>query len=145
MRITALKTFRNQFSKGDIIQRGTSVEVDDNYGETLVRSGLATNSAKALKEYENKMLADYQDKGLPVRVETYEERTQGLIGPNKKSEDPEERTQGKAQGKELDAKNAKISEAKETPNLGAVLSPPPQPKATPIPATGPRKKDDDNK
>ncbi len=140
MKIRAIKTFRNMHSKGDIIQRGSTVEVDDAYGQELIRTELAVDSVKALKEHENKMLADYQDKKLPVHTETEDQRTQGMIGPHKDSETPEERTQGKTGVKKSAiAEENKASKQKETPNHG------PAPAKTKTrgdkaPASGPRRK-----
>jgi hypothetical protein len=118
-KIRAIKTFRNKHAKGDIIQRGSSVELDDDYAAELVRTGLAVDSVKALKEHENKMLADYEDKNLPVHTETEDQRAQGMIGPTKDSETPEERTQGKnGVKKSAIAAADTASKQKETPNKG---------------------------
>jgi hypothetical protein len=99
MNITPLKTFRNKHNKGQLLRRGVSVNVDDTYGQVLVQTGLATNDAKSLKEYENKMLAEYADKGHPTEPDTPESRSEGVVGPTSKSETPEVRTQGKFQQK----------------------------------------------
>jgi hypothetical protein len=119
MKITAIKTFRNMHQKGDIIQRGSVVDVNDDYAGELVRTGLAVDSSKALKEHENKMIADYQDKNQPVHTETEDQRAQGMIGPAKDSETPEQRTMGTTGPKKSAVAEAvKVSQMKETPNLG---------------------------
>ena len=109
MRITATATFRNQHSKGDIILRGSEVDVEDSYGQTLIQSGLAV-SGKMLDEYNNKMLKEFAANKMPTKHESPEERTGGHEGPGPKAETPEERTQGyskgdkKAQDEEKDQK-----------------------------------------
>jgi hypothetical protein len=99
MRITPVKKFRIKHQKGALAQRGVSIDVDNEYGQTLVQTGLAVADTKALRDYENKMLAEYANKKLPVDTETAEQRSQGWVGPGKKAETPEERTQGYRKGK----------------------------------------------
>lgn len=99
MNITPLKTFRNKHNKGQLLRRGVPANVDDSYGQMLVQTGLATDDAKSLKEHQNKMMAEYADKGHPPEPETPQVRTEGRVGPVSKSETPEVRTQGKFQAK----------------------------------------------
>lgn len=98
MQVTTIKKFRHKHNRGQVVSIGTKLDTDNEYGQYLVNNGLATNDAKSLKEYENKMRQEYEDKRLPVEEETEEQRTQGLTGPGKGSETPEQRTQGYAKG-----------------------------------------------
>jgi hypothetical protein len=129
MSYTAIKKFRLSSEHGkSIVSIGDTLEVDDFYGQQLVRDGLAV-SAKMKKEHENKMLQDFEDKGLPTTVETPEQRTQGFTGPTDKSESLDERTQGKErankEGSDQDKEIAKEAEKAETPNRGPAKPPEP--------------------
>jgi hypothetical protein len=81
MKVTALKTFRPMNLKGQIIEAGETVDVSDHYGVELVRTGLAVEGEKALKDLKNKMLSEMENKGMPTEPETSEERSQGKVGP----------------------------------------------------------------
>jgi hypothetical protein len=94
MRITPVKKFRLKHEKGTLVQRGVSIDVDPEYGQTLIQTGLAVADTKQLRDYENKMLQDYANKKLPVDAESPEQRSEGWVGPAKGSETPEERNQG---------------------------------------------------
>lgn len=128
MKITALKTFRDKHSKGELIRRGTEVDVDEEYGKTLVQTGLAVSDAKALKDHNNKMLADFQDKRLPTHVESAEERTQGLEGPEKNAETPDQRSQGYAKG----TAQKETAKPSDTPTTDKPL---PKPEKVKVPGT----------
>jgi hypothetical protein len=91
--VTATKTFRPRDRKGEVIHRGTVLELEDTYAQELIRSDMAIES-KSLKDYQNKMAHEYEDKGQKLTTETPEQRTQGLMGETSDSESPEERTQG---------------------------------------------------
>lgn len=96
MQLYALNSFRPGGQKGKTVSRGDAFEIDDHTGEQLIAGGLATRDKKAVKEYENKMQAEFANKGLPVESETPEARSQGNAGPAKTSESPEHRSQGVA-------------------------------------------------
>lgn len=97
MELVALKTFRPQYKKGVLVSAGDTFIVDDPYGRDLMLLGLAAQPAsKQLQEHENKMLKDYQDKGMLTVSESPEQRAQGYNGPVAASETPEERNQGKS-------------------------------------------------
>lgn len=81
MRVIAIKTFRPQHEKGKTATPGQTLEVSNTYGQELVRTGLAVEDAKMLKEHQNKMLTEFENKGMPLESETPEERTQGYVGP----------------------------------------------------------------
>lgn len=81
MRVIAIKTFRPQHEKGKTATPGQTLEVSNSYGQELVRTGLAVEDSKMLKEHQNKMLTDLENKGMPLESETAEERTQGYVGP----------------------------------------------------------------
>jgi len=94
MKVTATKTFRPRNRKGEVIHRGTVLELEDDYAQELIRTDMVVAEGKSLKDYQNKMQAEYEDKGLSLKTETPEQRSQGLLGEGKNSETPEERTQG---------------------------------------------------
>lgn len=107
MEITALKTFR--IAKGKVAQRGDQVTVDDNYGAELVRTGLAANGKKALKEIEDKMVKSFENKGMPTEPETYEERVEGKSSTAKKSS-----------GEKVNAKDPFIAQAGQNPEKNRI-------------------------
>lgn len=95
MTLVALKSFRPQDQKGKIITLGDTFTVDDQYGRDLIRLGLAAEQgSKQQTDHDNKMLADFKDKGMPTTSETLEVRAQGKTGPVAASETPEQRSQG---------------------------------------------------
>jgi hypothetical protein len=107
MKITAVKTFRPANAKGESVRSGDTLDVDNFYGHQLIEQGLAVEGSKALKEHDNKMLAEFEDKGLPTESESPEERSQGKTGPTGESESPEERNQGTGKRKTSAVKKGK--------------------------------------
>jgi hypothetical protein len=81
MRVYAIKTFRPQHQKGQTVSAGQALEVSNSYGQELIRTGLAVEDTKMLKEHQNKMLSDFENKGMPLESESPEQRSQGNIGP----------------------------------------------------------------
>lgn len=113
MEIIAIRKFRRKHNKGDIVNRGDHLTVDEGYGKDLIQSELAVKDEKQLGEYQNKMRAELLQNKIPVDVETPEQRTEGNTGPAAKSETPEQRTQGKVQAKPAPAPDAAKPHTKE--------------------------------
>ncbi len=96
MQVVATKTFRPAVERDRTVTSGEVMEVDQNYGRELIRLGLAVaNEPKAIEEHENKMLQDFQNKGLPTKSQTERDRSQGVVGPSDKSDTAQERSSGK--------------------------------------------------
>lgn len=93
MQVVAIKTFSPD-NKGQLVKRGTTIEVEEQYGRDLIRGELAVE-VKDAPAHENKMLKDYEDKGMITTPESEAQRSQGKLGPTHKSETPEQRNQGK--------------------------------------------------
>jgi hypothetical protein len=123
MKITATATFRHMHDKGDIITRGTEVDVDDAYGQSLIQSGLAV-SGKMLEEYNNKMLKEFVANKMPAGKETAAQRTEGHTGPGPNSETPEERSQGYSQPDEKGRKDEEKTKIADFPEGEPIRKPP---------------------